>query len=176
MLGPIRLNLERPSFPGSVGPTESSLSLPESEPLLPDLSLTLVSLFAGLPRLHAVTSRDVSCGSEDEAMAFCKVEGSYQPSASSPRFLISIRKLSWLSCLRCLSFLPFTHKALPSPLHLDFIQIIQDFLLLDVQIQCKHRPEYRKVSLGQMSSPIWQLFGRLRSCRRPFVPVVMVMR
>jgi hypothetical protein len=87
MLGPTRLNLERPSFPGSVGPTESSLPLPESEPFLPDLSPTLGSLLGGLPRLPKVTSRDVSRGSEDEAMAFCRVEGSYQPSASSPRFL-----------------------------------------------------------------------------------------
>jgi hypothetical protein len=84
MLGPGLFPLER-SFPGRVGPTESPLSLLESDLSPFGFPPQALPIFRGPDSFSDGSSRDTYCSFElEEATAFCKVEGSYHPSASSP--------------------------------------------------------------------------------------------
>jgi hypothetical protein len=89
MLGPALFRLDRPSCPGSAGPTESSLSLSSSMVcFIVALGEIFVDLTGDLGTPLVIEARLLCAGSD--CCAFWSVDGSYQPSASSPRFLTQV--------------------------------------------------------------------------------------
>jgi hypothetical protein len=117
MLGPVLPLLERSSWPGSVGPTESSLSVsPSAASCLFVSPGTEAVVVAGFDRAF----EEYLSWVESDCCAFWSVEGSYQPSASSPRFLHMLA-LKFLRRPRSPMSLPLSDKALPPSFYFHFI-------------------------------------------------------
>lgn len=122
------------SLGGRVGPTTSSSLLSSSR----RASCCLDDVYSGEPRRSwlPVSCRD--CSAAGDRKAFCSVLGSYQPSASSPRFLtdvsLTIPRITSEQTVLKVRTLPLPNETLPSPLHLSRLQIFKHELLLDVEV------------------------------------------